>query len=102
MLLSGAGAIAVDLLVQKLIVPGLSHCWLRPSKVLYLSLAQTSFLLELDCSSRPAYSMWELQGRALSFLNYLEPKVFVKEMEERSERACMHGPFATMSFLGTC
>ena len=102
MLLSGAGAIALDLLVQKLIVPGLSHCGLRPSKVLYLSLAQTSFLLELDCSSRPAYSMWELQGRALSFLNYLEPKVFVKEMEERSERACMHGPFATMSFLGTC
>ena len=48
MLLSGAGAIALDLLVQKLIVPGLSHCWLRPSKVLYLSLAQTSFLLELS------------------------------------------------------
>ena len=100
--MSGAGAIALDLLVQKLIVPGLSHCWLRPSKVLYLSLAQTSFLLELDCSSQPAYSMWELQGGALSFLNYLEPKVFVKEMEERSERACMHGPFATMSFLLTC
>jgi len=100
-LLSGAGAIALDLLVQKLIVPGLSHCGLRPSKVLYLSLSKTSFLLELHCRSQP-YSMWELQGRAISFLNYLEPKVFVKEMEERSERACMHGPFATMSFLGTC
>jgi hypothetical protein len=32
--------------------------------------------------------MWELQGRALSFLNYLEPKVFVKETDE--ERESMH------------